>query len=302
MEIFSEFNYKSDLSLALGFFDGVHLAHQKVIKTAVDYAKKNGTKSAVITFVKHPICYFLNLPSKGILKPQDKFKYIEDLGVDYLYVIEFEQLVKVSAVDYVEKFLVKYFSPKAITTGFNHTFGIDKIGNNNLLKDLSKKFNYEYFEIEPEKLNGEIISSTAIRTLLSAGDMEKANKMLGKKFFIEGVVVHGEKIGRTLGFKTANIEYPCEIMDLKNGVYGVEVFVDKKKYKSILNLGIRPTVSNECKKLLEVHIFDFDENIYGKNIKVEFIKKIRNEKKFKSIVELKEQIIKDIEYWRKLEC
>ena len=147
-------------------------------------------------------------------------------------------------------------------------------------------------------LEGEVISSTLIRNYLLSGEVEKANQMLGKSFSISGEVIQGQHLGRTIGFKTANLLYPKEIIDIKNGVYGAKVFVKDKQYSGILNLGVKPTVSNENKRVLEVNIFDFDENIYGKNIKVEFEEMIREEKKFSSIDELKNQISKDVEYWR----
>ena len=137
-----------------------------------------------------------------------------------------------------------------------------------------------------------------IRNYLLSGEVEKANQMLGKSFSISGEVIQGQHLGRTIGFKTANLLYPKEIIDIKNGVYGAKVFVKDKQYRGILNLGVKPTVSNENKRVLEVNIFDFDKNIYGKNIKVEFEEMIREEKKFSSIDELKNQISKDVEYWR----
>ena len=146
-------------------------------------------------------------------------------------------------------------------------------------------------EMEPEMLEGEVISSTLIRNYLLSGEVEKANQMLGKSFSISGEVIQGQHLGRTIGFKTANLLYPKEIIDIKNGVYGAKVFVKDKQYSGILNLGVKPTVSNENKRVLEV-------NIYGKNIKVEFEEMIREEKKFSSIDELKNQISKDVEYWR----
>ena len=298
MEIYSQFIEKKNLVIALGYFDGVHLAHQKVISSAVNYAKNKGLKSAVITFKMAPACYFKNLETKYICSLDERLKYIEALGVDYAFVIDFSSIAKLTAYEYLKNCLVKNFSPKAIITGFNHTFGAKKSGNEKLLFDLQKEFGYAYIEIQPEMLEGEVISSTLIRNYLLSGEVEKANQMLGKSFSISGEVIQGQHLGRTIGFKTANLLYPKEIIDIKNGVYGAKVFVKDKQYRGILNLGVKPTVSNENKRVLEVNIFDFDENIYGKNIKVEFDEMIREEKKFSSIDELKNQISKDVEYWR----
>ena len=298
MEIYSQFIEKKDLVVALGYFDGVHLAHQKVISSAVNYAKTRGLKSAVITFKTAPACYFKNLETKYICSLEERLKRIETLGVDYVFVIDFALIAKLTAYEYIRDCLVKNFSPKAIITGFNHTFGANKSGDEKLLTDLQKEFGYEYIEIQPEKIDDDVISSTCIRNYLSSGEIEKANSMLGKDFSISGEVIQGQHLGRTIGFKTANILYPKNIVDIKNGVYGARVIVKNKLYRGILNLGVKPTVSNENKRILEVNIFDFDENIYGENIKIEFEEMIREEKKFASLEELKNQISKDVEYWR----
>lgn len=298
MEIYSQFEEKKDLVVALGYFDGVHLAHQKLISTAVSCAKQNGLKSAVVTFKTLPACYFKNLEIKNICSLEDRLKYIENLGIDYVFVIDFSSVAKLSAYQYLKDYLVKYFSPKFIITGFNHTFGANKSGNEKLLFDLQNEFGYEYTEIQPEKLENEVISSTSIRKYLSLGDIKKANMMLGRNFSISGEVIQGQHLGRTIGFRTANLAYPKNLVDIKNGVYGAKVFVKERTYRGILNLGVKPTVSNENKRVLEVNIFDFDENIYGEDIKIEFEEMIRSEKKFTSIDDLKTQISKDVEYWR----
>jgi len=298
MEILTDFEEKNNLVLALGFFDGVHIAHQKVISKAVNFAKENNLKSSVITFEKSPAEYFKNTEIKSITSLSDKLKLIEDLGIDYSFVFDFKNIAKIDAYDYIKNVIVKNFTPKAIVTGFNHTFGLNKFGNGELLKNLEKEFNFKYFEIEPETLNGEVISSTLIKQYLSEGNVLSANKMLGRKFFIKNEVVKGEQLGRTLGFKTANLIYPENITDVKNGVYGATVIYNREKFDGILNFGVKPTVSKLNKKILEVNIFDFDKDIYGEDIIVEFKEKIRDEKKFSSIDELKIQIKKDIEYWR----
>lgn len=298
MEIYSQFEEKKDLVVALGYFDGVHLAHQKLISTAVSCAKQNGLKSAVVTFKTPPACYFKNLEIKNICSLEDRLKYIENLGIDYVFVIDFSSVAKLSAYQYLKDYLVKYFSPKFIITGFNHTFGANKSGNEKLLFDLQNEFGYKYKEIQAEKLENEVISSTSIRKYLSLGDIKKANMMLGRNFSISGEVIQGQHLGRTIGFRTANLAYPKNLVDIKNGVYGAKVFVKERTYRGILNLGVKPTVSNENKRVLEVNIFDFDENIYGEDIKIEFEEMIRSEEKFTSIDDLKTQISKDVEYWR----
>lgn len=289
MQILHELSSNKNLSVALGFFDGVHLGHRAVIKSAVNYAKENGTKSAVITFFDHPCCYFWGVCPKYILTRKEREKRIKSLGADYVYELDFESISGLTGAEYLKDVLVNYFTPVAISTGWNHNFGANKSGNAKLLHDNSQKYGYEYFEIPPEKLGNEVINSTTIRKLLAKGKIEKANEMLGEDFSVSGKVVEGNKIGRTLGFKTANINYPPELIELPYGAYGVETNFGK----GVANFGIRPTI-NGSTAVLEVHILDFDKDIYGKNLNVRFQKMLRSEKKFSSLSELKKQIQKDI--------
>lgn len=289
MQIFSELNKNPNLSLALGYFDGVHLGHQAVIKNAVDFAHQNGNKSAVITFSDHPCCYFWGVCPKYILTRKEREEKIAELGVDYLYEIDFESISGLTAEDYLKNILVKHFTPSSISTGWNHNFGYKKSGNVKFLAQHAKKFDYKYFELPPQKKDNEIISSTSIRKLLSTGKIEKANSMLGYNFLISGEVITGNRIGRTIGFKTANLLYPPELIDLPFGVYSV----DTQFGKGIANFGTRPTVDGKG-TLLEVHILDFDKDIYGQNLTVKFNKMIRTEKKFPSLDALKTQIKLDI--------
>ena len=293
MQIFTELNKNPNLSLALGYFDGVHLGHQAVIRQAVDFAHQNNTKSAVITFKDHPCCYFWGVCPKYVLTRKGREEKIAALGVDYLYELDFESISGLTAEEYLRDILIKYFTPTAISTGYNHNFGYKKSGNVKYLAAEAQKYDYRYFELPPQKINNVIISSTAIREALSKGQVEKANSMLGYKFTISGEVVKGKQIGRTIGFRTANLVYPPELIVLPFGVYAVDVRHGENTYKGIANFGVRPTV-NGVGTLLEVHILEFDKEIYGEKISVEFKKMIRKEKKFASLDELKNQIQKDI--------
>lgn len=296
MQIFNEINTNKELSLAFGFFDGVHLGHQAVIKSAVDFGGKYNCKSAIITFQDHPCCFFYNVQPKYIVRRHDKIKMFENLGVDYLYILKFDEyLAMMDASNYLKDVVVKNFAPKAISTGFNHSFGAKKSGNVKLLCTMQKEFCYQYFEVAPVLYNSEIISSTRIREDLALGNIEMVNAMLGYDYFLEETVVEGQKLGRTIGFKTANLFYPDNLVEIGRGVYKVKVKYDGNIYDGIANYGLRPTVSNTDKPTLEVHILDFDKDIYGEEIKVTFLKKIRDEKKFNSLEELKLQIQKDLE-------
>ena len=294
MQILTELTKNPNLSLALGYFDGVHQGHQAVINNAVEFAKQHNTKSAVITFKDHPYCYFRGVCPKYLLTRKGREEKIEQLGVDYLYELDFESISGLLAEEYLRDVLIKYFTPSAISTGYNHNFGYKKSGNVKFLAAHAAKFGYQYFELPPQKLNNEVINSTEIRKLLSQGKIEKANKMLGYNFGITGEVIKGQQIGRTIGFRTANLIYPPELIDLPFGVYETAVRYAGKIYRGIANFGVRPTVNGKG-ALLEVHLLEFDKDIYGENITVEFIKMIRKEKKFASLDELKKQITKDIE-------
>lgn len=289
MQKFSELNQKQNLAIALGYFDGVHIGHRAVIKSAVDFAKKNNTKSAVITFSDHPYCYFKGVCPKYILTREEREKRIASLGIDYLYELNFEDFAHLTAKEYLNNILINHFHPISISTGWNHNFGKNKSGNVNFLEEQAKNYNYKYFKIPPQKINNEIISSTKIRKLLSEGNIEKANHMLGQNFSIEGEIVKGNQIGRTIGFRTANLVYPPELIELPYGVYAVDTIYGK----GIANFGIRPTI-NGSHTSLEAHILNFEKDIYGEIINVNFNKMIRTEKKFPSLDALKKQINLDI--------
>ncbi|MBQ3310756.1 bifunctional riboflavin kinase/FAD synthetase [bacterium] len=294
MEIFTELNNKNDLAVILGFFDGLHRGHKTVISKAICYVQKNNLKSALITFNDSPAKIIRNNDIKYILSKSERIKVIENLGVDYLYLLDFnEEFSKITAKDYL-KMIVNYLNPKAIITGYNHYFGYNKCGNTDYLNLMQNTYNYEYIEVPSVKIKDNIVSSSKIRQLLSAGEIELANEMLGYKFYVKNKVIRGKQIGRTIGFNTANLLFPKDVIEIPNGVYAVEVQIDEKFYTGIANYGIKPTVENTKEKILEVHILNFNEDIYDKEIKVSFLKKIRNEIKFDSLDDLKTQIKKDI--------
>lgn len=295
MEIFTELNKQKDLSVILGFFDGIHQGHKAVISAGVNFAKRNGIKSALVTFNEAPSVFLKKKKKQYLLTKSEKIRLIENLGVDYLYLLDFnEDFSKITASDYL-KSLIENLHPKAITSGYNHYFGFNKSGNSDYLKLMQNEYNYEYLEIEPVKIKDGIVSSSKIREALLSGKIKLANYMLGYRFYIENKVIEGQQLARTLGFNTANLLFPEDIIQIPNGVYAVEVKIDNNNYIGIANYGTKPTVTNDDKKILEVHIVNFDENIYGKVIKVSFLDKIRDEKKFESLTQLKEQITKDIE-------
>lgn len=285
-----------NLSVALGFFDGVHIAHQKVIKSAVDFAKNNNTKSAVITFRQQPYCVLKKIKPIYISSRPDSYEIIKKLGVDYIIELDFDKICNLTAEDYLENILIKRFSPCGIFTGFNHHFGINRTGNPDFLYKNQEKYGYKYFSIPALKYNNQIVSSSAIRNFIKNSDIINANLMLGREFSLKGTVIKGNQIGRTINFPTANMVYPENIITPKNGVYLVTAELnDGRLFDGIANFGIKPTISNNGSILLETHILNgFNEDIYGQVIKILFKKFIRPEQKFKNLDELKEQIKRDI--------
>ncbi len=293
MQIFNNFRKIDNLSLALGYFDGVHLGHGCVIKNTVKFAEKNSVKSAVITFKNSPTCFFSKKDSQNIISLNDKLEKIEKLGVDYVFVIDFDKDISLlTAENYLNSRLITYFTPKAITTGFNHTFGSDK-ATSAFLKENQKRYNYKYFEIPPITYCNELISSTAIKNFIAKDNFVTAKNLLGYDFYLQGKVIEGDKLGRTISFPTANVQYPENILKINTGAYVAKVIIDNKNYQAILNYGKKPTIAGERKNILEAHILNFNDDIYDKCIKIIPLEKIRNEQKFHSLDLLKIQLQKD---------
>lgn len=294
MQIYDELTYINNTSLALGFFDGLHLGHKVVLKNAIKIAKNNNTTSTVITFKNHPLNILYNQDIQQILTTEEKLKIFNALGINNVVLLDFKEISHIRANDYIKDIIVKYFSPIAITTGFNHSFGYKKEGNSALLKETSKLYDFKYYEIPPFVIDGDIVSCSVIRNKLQLGNFVEANKLLGYHFFLTGNVVHGEKIASKLGFPSANINYPEDKIKIPTGVYFVQVKADGILYNGVLNHGY--TTDNEGQNILktEVHIPDFNKNLYGKNIRISFITKIRNQMEFDNTEKLIAQIRRDI--------
>ena len=276
----------SGVTLILGFFDGVHLGHKTVIDSAVEFAKKNNSQTALLTFSKSPAEYF-SKNTEYIYPRNYNYELISKLGVDYIVETDFINLVNLSANEYLKN-IVELYSPIGIFTGFNHTFGAMKQGNPEFLQAMQQKYNYKYFCISPIYINNEVVSSTGIKKLLKNGNVNEAQDLLCRNFSLKSTVIKGNQIGRTLGFPTANMEYPQNIIKIPYGVYKVETL----NKPAILNWGIKPTLG-ENKELLEVHIPNFNQDLYNKTITINIIQKLRDEKKFNNLEELKSQIQKD---------
>lgn len=266
--------------LILGFFDGVHLAHQKVISCAI----KNSSCPILITLKN------FNKSKELILTREESFKKIKALGVKEIVELDFSQISGMSPEEFLE-FLKQEYVPILISTGFNYTFGKNRSGDTDFLAKNQEKFGYKYFCVPPLTKNGEIVSSTLIKNKLIQGEISDATELLGSNFVISGVVKKGAQIGRTIGFPTANIDYPEKIVKIPYGVYSVKI--DDRR--GIMNWGMKPTVNNTLTPVAETHILDFEGDLYGQNLRIEVLNRIRSEVKFKNLDELKAQIKKDIE-------
>lgn len=276
--------------VALGSFDGLHRGHLSLVKKIVELAKENGGRSIVYTFENHPRTLIkTSNPLKLLLDNKDKTEILKENGVDEVYFEEFnEDFMKYSPEEFI-KYLCEKFNVKGIVVGFNYKFGYKNLGDTRLLKELSIKYNYKLYVMEPLKYNDEVISSTRIRNDLLEGNIEYANEMLTRPYVIHEEVIHGKKIGRQIGFPTANVNYSDRFILPKIGVYYTNVRYNDKVYRGITSVGKNPTVNGDS-VTLETYILDFNEDIYGKTISVYFIKKIRDEKKFNSLEELMKQL------------
>ena len=275
---------------AIGNFDGVHLGHQKLI----DECKRHGYKSAVLTFYPHPSVFLKKIPNYPLITPlEKKTDVLSKMGIDYLIVVEFnEEIAQMPKEEFLEA--MHQMNIKACVCGYDFTFARRAEGN---ISDLAKEF--EFYEIKKYVLGDVRVSSTYIRELLSTGNVKEANRLLGRQYSIRGNVIYGLQNGRIMGFPTANIDYKNFFLP-KNGVYFVNVIVEGIPYLGMANIGHNPTIEYQDKIKLEVNIFGLDEDVYGENIEVYFINRIRDEKMFKSkddlICQLKQDKALCLEY------
>ncbi len=284
--------------LTIGTFDGVHTGHQQVIAQMKKEARQIPGESVIITFDPHPRTV-LNTASgiRLINTTEEKTELLSDKGIDNLVIVPFtEKFARLTAEDYISQFLVNYFHPHTIIIGYNHHFGKGRTGNFELLKKAAEIHNYTLKEIPAHVLDSISVSSTRIREAISVGDMETANILLGYTFFFSGTVVEGNKLGRTIGYPTANLQIadPFKLLP-GDAVYAVDVILDddpEQRLKGMMNIGYRPTVDGS-KKVIEVNIFDFDRLIYGRILTV-FVKRfLRGEQRFSGLDELKAQLEED---------
>ena len=291
----NEFNSTDNTILTIGTFDGVHLGHQKVLERLTNSAKENNLESTVLTFFPHPRTILNpNKPLKLINSVKERTELLNRSKVDNLIIHPFDKIFsELDPEKYVVEILVKKLKAKIILIGYDHKFGKNRTADITDLKIYGKKYGFKVIEIKAEEISNIAISSTKIRKAISEGNISTAKKYLGYDFSLSGKIVHGKSIGRTLGFPTANIEVKEEYKLLpKNGVYLIQSVINHNKYFGMMNIGIKPTIK-ESSKTIEVNFFDFEGDLYHKNIEVNIKKFIRDEIKFDSLELLKSQILKD---------
>lgn len=282
------------LCVAIGVFDGVHLGHQALIRRALREAEKMQGSAVVLTFHPHPARVLRPDSAPHLLtSTPHKLRLIEELGCEYLLQIKFDAAFAAQLPEvFIEALTGSASSLRMICVGHNWAFGKGRSGNVALLAALGEKLGYETLEIEPVEVDGELVSSTRIRKAIEAGDFETARRFLGRDYTILGTVQPGAGRGRGIGFPTANLSAHNERFP-PNGVYAVRVLMDSRWFDGVANVGVRPTVGDALDRVLEVHIFDFSVDLYGRELEVKFERFLRPEKRFSSVEELRAQIGRD---------
>ncbi len=287
---------KSKKILTIGTFDGVHIGHQKILKHIVALAQKEGLVPTVLTLFPHPRMVLQKDDNIKLLNTIDeRIQLLKNIGIQSVIVKEFtKEFANLSAKDYVEQILVKELNTKQIVIGYDHHFGKNRSANIDDLKIFAKEFNFKVEEISAQEIEDVTVSSTKIRKALDNGNIEIANAYLDYNYFISGEVVKGKGIGRTLDYPTANIRIKESYKLIpRDGVYVVKSVIDNTTVFGMMNIGTNPTVSGKARSI-EVHFFDFDKDIYGNVLKIEFLHWLRSEQKFENLDALKKQLSNDM--------
>jgi len=280
--------------IALGSFDGVHIGHQKLIERVVNKGRELDCNSMAYTFKENTKKVLIHDGCQELITQNHKrINIMENLGVDAVYLEDFQQIMKMDAEAFIRDILVSQFNIKCAVAGYNFTFGSKKDGNAELLRKYGDLYGFEVDIVDAVRINGNIVSSSLIREKIKSGEVEEVKEYLGRNFSINGQVIHGKKIGGKLGIRTANLSINKDLVLPKPGVYFTDTIVNNNVYKSVTNIGTNPTF-NGCNMSIETHIIGFNENLYGKNIEIFFLKWEREEKAFNDASELKKQILDDI--------
>jgi riboflavin kinase/FMN adenylyltransferase len=291
----NEFHSDKKTILTLGTFDGVHIGHAAILKKLTQNTNDGQFESTVLTFFPHPRMVLQGKSDLKLLNTiNEKMELLEKIGIENLIIHPFdESFAQLSAEEFVKTVLVDQLHVQKIIIGYDHRFGKNRTANIDDLTTFGTQYGFEVEQISAQEINAISISSTKIRTALETGDIHLANEYLGYAYFLSGTVVKGKQLGRTIGFPTANIKLEEEYKLVpKNGVYVVRAEIEDKHVFGMMNIGFNPTVQGK-NRTIEAHFFDFDADIYNRNIKVSILQRIRSEKKFESVALLKMQLEKD---------
>ena len=303
-DIHTPLNLKNAV-VTIGTFDGVHLGHQAIFKEMRHWADDLGGEAVVVTFHPHPRQVLeIELETlRFICSQEEKMQKFEDYGIDDVVIIPFTKAFAATPSEvFIKDYIIDKLHPAVIMVGYDHHFGKDRQGDFQMLDQLGKQYGFKTVQVEAQYVNDVAVSSTKIRKALWDGDVKTANQMLGYPYSVSGVVVKGNEIGRTIGFPTANLDIPDEFMMINNpGVYACKTMIDGKQYNAMANTGSRPTIGDRADDdfIIEVNIFDFDGDLYGKTLKVLFLDRIRDEVKFSGLKALKAQLEHDREEAKK---
>lgn len=281
----------------IGTFDGIHIGHQKILKQVVQLAEENGYTPVVLTLFPHPRMVLQKDDSIKLLNTiEERIELLKTFGIKEVIVKEFtKEFANLSAKDYMKDILVDELNTKHIVIGYDHHFGKNRSANIKDLKTFAKLYNFEVKEISAQDIEDVTVSSTKIRRALDKGEVDLANSYLGYNFFITGNVIKGKGLGRTIDFPTANISIIATYKLIPNdGVYVVKSKIENKTVFGMMNIGTNPTVDGKTRSI-EVHFFNFNKDIYNAELKIEFLKRLRSEEKFKNLEALKTQLKKDME-------
>jgi len=279
----------------IGTFDGIHIGHQKILKSLTEKAKEENLEAVVLTFFPHPRMVLQKESKIKLLNTIDeRIEILRKSGIDHIVVEEFtKEFSRLTAYDFVKEILVDKLKINTIIIGYDHHFGKNRTANINDLKEYGKEFNFKVIEIPAQDINDVAVSSTKIRKAILKGDIITANKYLGYNFMLSGIVVSGYSLGKTINFPTANIKIEEKYKLIpKKGVYIVSSYFKDRLIYGMMNIGKKPTVNGK-KKTIEVHFFNFDEDLYDKKIQINILKRLRNEEKFESVEALKNQLTED---------
>lgn len=300
----TEITRKEKTVVTLGTFDGVHLAHRQILNKVLELAKQknsagNNSRSFIITFEPHPQEVLKNKTPdiKLLTSLEEKLRLLEKIGIENVLVIKFtEEFSKTQANEFYKKYIYGSIGLNNLVIGYDHLFGRDRQGDFTTLLGLGEKYGFRVHRVEEIDVDGKPVSSTRIRKALAEGNIEEANRLLGYEYSFDGIVVEGDKVGRTIGYPTVNLKFIKENKVMPNdGIYCVKIVYSGNTYYGMMYHGVRPTLSEGLVRAKEVHIFDFDKNIYGEKLTVSFLTKLRDDKKFTNKEELIEQINKDKE-------